>query len=273
MTSRARTQAFIDNERGIHLHDVERVRSGYSQVEEGLLETRSTESAHEKDIMGGVTVKLPLVASGEGKAGALYRDSLTETTSLHDHMFNFLEDRLLESGDLIDLATMYPDGTWSRDGFAERVSPTAFVRVRGPVRINDYKTMASLFAEMPRLTRALAEVVTPLNTVDSDKRKKAISAIVAEMDLPPKAWIEQLLLLLDQLFGDAVVMKCRPFDNCAFVAKVNPAWLRDDLRTLLFRFGSQPVDAWTMVGQIARVPAPKRWWMISPLTHTMTLRL
>jgi hypothetical protein len=233
--------------------DVERVRSVYSQVEEGLLETRSTEVGRDREASGGVGVKLPLFVSGEGKAGVLWRDRRTETTSLHDHMFNFLEDRLLESGDLLDLSAKYPENTWSRDSFAEAVSPTAFVRIRGPVRISDYSTMSSLLAEMPRLARALAEVVVPLEA-EPDKRKKAISAIVSDMGLPPQKWMDELLLLLKELFADTVVMKSRPFGDCAFVAKVNPAWLRDDLRSLLFRFGAQPSDPWTVVGQIARVP-------------------
>jgi hypothetical protein len=233
--------------------DVDRVRSVYSQVEEGLLETRIAELGKDREIAGGAGVKLPWFASGEAKASLLWRDTTTETTSLHDHMFNFLEDRLIESGDLLDLAAKYPEGTWSRGDFVETVSPTAFVRMHGPVRINDYSNMAELFAEMPRLTKALAEVITPLDGFDPDKRKKAISAIVDDMGIPPKAWMEHLLFLLKELFGDTVVMKSRPFDDCAFVAKMNPTWLREDLRSLLFRFGAQPSDPWTMVGQIARI--------------------
>jgi hypothetical protein len=233
--------------------DVDRVRSVYSQVEEGLLETRSAELGKDREVSGGAGVKLPWFASGEAKASLLWRDTTTETTSLHDHMFNFLEDRLLESGDLLDLEANYPDGTWLRDDFAETVSPTAFVRIHGPVRINDYSNMSALLAEMPRLTKALAEVVVPIDGMDPDKRKKAISAMVADMGMPPKSWIDQLLFLLKELFGDTVVMKCRPFGDCAFIAKVNPVWLRDDIRSLLFRFGALPSDPWTIVGQIARV--------------------
>ena len=235
--------------------DVERVRSIYAQIEKGVVETRSSSSGSDKSAHGGLQGKIPLLASGEVATDVLWRRGESETISLHDHMFNYVEQRLLETSALVDFNERVDASSWARDSFVVPEG-AVFLRISGRARLNDYAQMRVMTENIGELGRALAVVTSWDDDKTPPERRKDAEKSFSEMGLPDKSFTKQLSHLLETFYEDRVVVKIRPFGihpDCVFVSDVAPQWLRDPVSTVRFRYGSSPPEPWTVVGRLARI--------------------
>jgi len=85
--------------------DVERVRSFVAQLKEGLPSEHTRQTEHETGGKGSVEGSLPFVAKGIGEANYHYLRSHSETSSLHDFIFEEFFSSILSESLLTELGT------------------------------------------------------------------------------------------------------------------------------------------------------------------------
>ena len=136
--------------------DIERVRSFYAQLVGGLPTERSVQSVNEHGVDGSAEVKTPLFGAKIGADNRYHRSSM-ETKSLHDQiMVEFMDG--LEENNLLHKFSI--DFLWERNSFNDGM----FILVSGPIRIIDYKLLAS---EIDRLSH-LAKTIDSLGIMNKD---------------------------------------------------------------------------------------------------------
>lgn len=241
--------------------DTERLKSLLAQLDRGLLDARTDSSGSSKggEVKGGFSV--PLLAEVGGTAQYVATDQATETRTLHDFVFNEVEERLLELGRIMSLPEDFSGMRFIDDELRNKLSTTGYVRVRGKVAISDYKHVLSLLenandisaasTEMEFRDRIQAASGNQVNVVRQAMRDKIASNKIDEK------LVKNLKKIFDVFVLDRLVVRLFPFPedrNLRIVGLLQRQLLRESLDDIRFKFGSSPATEWTIFGQIAAVP-------------------
>lgn len=234
--------------------DIERVRSLYAQMEEGVVETATTESGAEQKLSGDVSGGIPGVLKGRSSGSAQRSQRSSQTITMHDHMFNIVETKLSEASNFVDLASVYSSKNWSRTEFASNTPSTAFIKVKGATRLNDFQQMETILADF----HELMDAATSMQLADSNltSKQKAEMRRKSKQDLPAKDVLKKLSRLIHLLYGESLMLKIWPFDgvsDCVFTSLLNKDCLRDPISDLTFKYGPAPQEAWTCIGRLAKI--------------------
>jgi hypothetical protein len=76
-----------------------------------------------------------------------------------------------------------------------------------------------------------------------------------------KDTVEGMKLILDLFYKDRVVIKVLPFPDISdfrLVGNLDRAFLRDDIDSITYKFGTAPLSEWVAFGQIAALPPEER---------------
>jgi hypothetical protein len=239
--------------------DVERLKSILSQIDEGLLEKVDKAAGSSGSGHLSAEANVPLLAKVGGAGTYVASSQVTETRTLHDHIYNYVEDKLLSAGALFVLNEELTASDWLDDSTRADVSPTAFVLVRGRAVVNDFHYMKSYLGQFNEVAAAIVRlsVADRAKALPEQQRKAFIAEQVAAMQLP-KGQQEDLHKVLDAFVRNDLIVRIMPFqdelDARAVCNLDNPLALRVPLESLAFRFGSAPRDQWTLFGQTASVP-------------------
>jgi len=239
--------------------DVERIRSLFSQMEEGLVETRTHEKGSDQEIDGSVQGKIPLIGGAQVSAKEIWHKTESETRVLHDHMFNHVESKLQENPSFIDINKAYGNAGWDRKLVSSKIGATHFIRVKGKVRINDFSYMAKLMHDFPHMAKIIASFNVSAQNEGKTKKDKARLRRQAEnsMGLPDEKLTNNLAEMIERFYGSSVVIQVWPLSgttDCVFVSRLNKTYLRDSIEDLNFKFGAKPEDDWVLLAQIAKIP-------------------
>lgn len=128
----------MSEERSLNLRDfiyldVERVKSLLSQIDQGLLTDRSDSVGSNMTSEGRVGISIPALFDVGGAGQYLTTEQSIETRTLHDHVYNQTEERLLELDRVrripedLDVATLVNSET------RERISDVEYVLATGKV--------------------------------------------------------------------------------------------------------------------------------------------
>jgi hypothetical protein len=79
-------------------------RSLFAQLEGGVIEQLSRSKEARQGVTGGIEDKIPFIASAEAKTEVGSHRSEGETRSLHDHMFNAVEESMRKRASFLDLS-------------------------------------------------------------------------------------------------------------------------------------------------------------------------
>jgi hypothetical protein len=243
--------------------DVERMKSIFSQVEKGLIETTSSEKGEDKELKGKVGTGGILSALGfkaEGSAGVLFQNAETETRTLHDHMYNHIENKLIE-GDSITEIDVSMKNAWENDDIQKIITDTSFILVKGRIMIDDYERFEDIAEDFNKITLALDFMTNPYKIPkEKNKRKRAeetrINSLKAKGSILEDKFIESLLVIIKTFYKNKLVLKVIPFsDNVflRFIGTLNKKFLRDSVESILFKYGSLPVSEWKVFGQLSSI--------------------
>jgi hypothetical protein len=239
--------------------DVERLKSILSQIDEGLLEKVDKSAGSSGTGQLTAEAKVPLLVTVGGTGTYVASSQVTETKTLHDHIYNYVEEKLLDAGGLFVLGKELTAADWLRDEVRSDISSTAFVLVKGNVLVNDFQHMKSFLGHFNELAGALARLSSAdkAKALPEAQRKAFVAQQVSALQLP-KGQQEDLHRVLDAFVRNNLIVRIMPFADAPDARVVsnldNPAALRLPLESLAFRFGSAPRDEWTLFGQIASVP-------------------
>lgn len=239
--------------------DVERVKSIFSQIEEGLLVETAEAREFEKGGDAGADIAIPMIGEVGGKWQVIWTRQHTETRTLHDHIYNYTERRLTQAEKVLVVGKDVPS---SRDMFtgAQRDSlpPTAFVLSKGQAILNNYVYLERVLRSFNELAKFIGSAADheSIQRLPKARQKQAMQEAKAKLTVPE--WqLKGLLRFIEVFYQGRVVLKLVPFPdepNIRVVCNLDAACLRDDPESILFKYGTAPVADWTLFGQIASVP-------------------
>ncbi|PIC74007.1 hypothetical protein [Sporosarcina sp. P17b] len=211
--------------RDIIYFDTDKVQSILAQINKGLitsmLESTNSEHKGKGELKTGKLMELllQLPISGEGSYEYTRIKGLHEEKSLHD----FALTELLETLPLNDVTSL------KREAFNSGKKRT-FVKVRGDFSLYDYEDLARTIERI--------EIIDSLfgNANDENAQMKSFADFI-------KAAYEGLTAI-------EIINK----SDIKFLGAINPIYLRETMRNLLFKYGGSPKGEWEMVCQITNLP-------------------
>lgn len=218
--------------------DTDRIQSIIAQLQEGLLTEIITadkeEVAKNAGISFGVISQfLPFSFSVEGRNGSENQRSKI----LHDHAFNVALGSLREQGYLLIADDLDPD--------IASVPEAAFVLVRGTAKIFDYSTFQNLAEHEKDLDKILSNK-------PPENRQQRRNAGNRQNN---KSMFGEIKVLVDAFFKDAIQVRVTNRRDVSFVGPFTRGHLREDIRDIIFKYGSKPQGEWTMLAEINRSPS------------------
>lgn len=241
--------------------DVERVKSLLAQLDRGLLTDRTDSMGSSTTLEGSASFSLPALAEVGGAGQYISTDQSSETHTLHDFVYNQTEEKLLERRRIKRLPQDFSSARILSEEVRARLSPVEYVLVRGKVSFSDYQYLTGLLDnanDLMRITTNFAyqeRIRAATGQAKSEIEQKKNSEIKShKLD---DRLVHDLKKIFDTFLRDRLVIKVLPFPEDPNIRIVGPLqfdYLRERLENIRFKFGSSPVEEWTVFGQIAAVP-------------------
>jgi ADP-ribose pyrophosphatase YjhB (NUDIX family) len=237
--------------------DTERVRSFSAQLLEGVPDTATREAAHEIGAEGTVEAGLLKVVRGEVGADYRYHRSASETRSLHHHVYTLMEEALEKAGFITTIDESFNFDEWAPDAFTDG----QFVRVRGAVRLIDYKRVTAQMQAMPKMMKSLQTVelsnikdkaqAGQIDAAEADRQRRQLNKTSAELRALP---ISDIIALSAQLYGgEEIRIKVRPSgapDGHTLVGSAPYSGFAENPDSLSAKYGSEINADWVMLAQV-----------------------
>lgn len=222
--------------------DIERVRSYFAQMSEGLPIEKVTQEEDEFGARGSARANLA-VFGGEAEGSILYRRSSSETTSFHDHLVKIFLQRLRDENLLHDIDT--ENTAWSADFFRDGM----FILVSGVIKAQDYNYLASRLENFPKL-------IKQINTLSQEPKAKParnngnINKIVNPFT---SNWLKNLVDFMNQNTKDILHIKVYPYNRGPgeyFISTAESEHFRITPSSLARMYGTQIDANWSCLLQI-----------------------
>ncbi|RCV62892.1 hypothetical protein C5S53_16755 [Methanophagales archaeon] len=246
--------------------DIDRVRSFTSQLFEGIPETSNSKNGKEQDIKGKFKGGVPLLASGGVEGGLLLRQEKTETKSLQHYIYVLFENKLNDLKKLKVLNEKFDKKNWV-DGIVRKgLKESEFIKITANVKIFDYEYLDTVFKMVKELPDTVAELTSMSLTKDKKKQKKR--EMLKEMGAQDwDSTIRSISKFIDTMYKGIISLKIYPVgtDSAPYLlGRLNKNYLQYDRETLLFQYGTEPNQKWTIVGQISTIPDKKETTVEEP---------
>lgn len=234
--------------------DKDRVNSLYSQVNEGVAEAIVNSYVSSKET--GEKVTKPILGqSTEDKVGEY--SNVTENKILHDHIYNKLEEILKDN--------IYIPKDINKDNYKEKLQDKFIIKIKGKVKIHNYNRMKMYLKEFNNIGEIVAYSIYSSNTDSSEENKrgkqkyednKQIKEIIKEKGLKQDQKTLDGLNKMIELFNDDGFELIIQGDNQEIIYRVvlDTAYLRLNTDMLRILYTQNPINEWTIVGQITYLP-------------------
>jgi hypothetical protein len=202
---------------------------------------------------------VPLLASGGVEGGLLLRQEKTETKSLQHYIYVLFENKLNDLKKLSVLNEMFDEKNWV-DGIVRKgLKESEFIKITANVKIFDYEYLDNAFKMVKELPDTVAELTSMSLTKERRKQKKKETL----KDMGAQDWdstIKSISKFIDTMYKGIISLKIYPVgtDSAPYLlGRLNKNYLQYDRETLLFQYGTEPNQTWTIVGQISTIPDKK----------------
>jgi hypothetical protein len=243
--------------------DIERLKSIIAQVEEGVTTSTSKSKTNTQEGSANLEGGILGFLKAAGGTSFLWENKNTETKSLHDNIYNKVEKALIDNKLLIIIRDYIKEEDINKEKFRDMLAENLFILTSGKININDFAQMRMILEKYNDIGKFIANCSikgTP-QYQKSDQFKKIKSELKIEH------WMKEgLELFFDTFYKNRIVVKLIPFNDYPdfrFVGNLNKRFLRDDISSIIYKYGTAPVSEWTIFGQIASIP-PKNRSSIKP---------
>lgn len=241
--------------------DIERLKSILAQIENGLIESSKRVSGHGKELGAGGKSSILGFLAAEGQSKFLWQNEESETKALHDDIYGRIEKHLTENDLLIRVpGTIQVDDVKTRD-FEQTISETSFLLLKGYVEINDYEYMRKLFEKFNELMTLMLKVQVTQDSayknLSRNEQKKELAELTQHKSLDENLQ-KLLILMIDTFFRGKVIVRMTPFreyPSFRAVGGLKPQYLRDDIDSIIHKYGTAPEAPWRMFVQVAAIPS------------------
>lgn len=237
--------------------DIDRVKSIISQLEEGLIDQTQILSGNSEGSAlrgeGGLSGFFKAAANSEFK----FHRQLSETKSLHDYIYNKVESLLLNEKQLLEIPNE-KSVTYSSD-MRETIGNSSFILTRGKVTINDFRQLKMFLENFDDFAKFIAKCCVSTQIKNSTKSEQKIACDKMTSDFKKsldKDFRNGLVQLIDMFYQNRIIIKVIPYKeypDFRFVGNIDKAYLRDDIESIIYKYGTAPVSDWIIFGQVASV--------------------
>lgn len=241
--------------------DVERVKSVYAQYEKGLLKSKNTNTNTESQISAEVGTGniLDLFGINAKGMGEILRSSQkSETKTLHDYMYNQVEETLKNKDKLVKIGFNGENkkikNLWDNGNLQEELGTEKYVLVKGRVMIEDYEKLTVMAEKINELLISLEGLEQ--GNESNKSYDDLLSLLNKNNELFTDVFIESFKNVLNNLYGTRLVMKIHPFSdksNLKFISILNRDYLRDSIDNIIFNYGTYPIQEWYILGKVATI--------------------
>lgn len=237
--------------------DIDRVKSIISQLEEGLIDQTQILSGNSEGSAlrgeGGLSGFFKAAANSEFK----FHRQLSETKSLHDYIYNKVESLLLNEKQLLEIPNE-KSVIYSSD-MRETIGNSSFILTKGKVTINDFRQLKMFLENFDDFAKFIARccVSTQIKNSTKSEQKIACDKMTSEFQKSlDKDFRNGLIQLIDMFYQNRIIIKVIPYKeypDFRFVGNLDKTYLRDDIESIIYKYGTAPVSDWTVFGQVASV--------------------
>lgn len=203
-------------------YDEDKVKSIIAQLKKGLIESLAEESSHAIEIKGetktgAVAQLLGIKMGADGKYE--YNNASNSNIVLHDYAFNIMTDEL--GSNLKNISSLERNQILNKENY--------FVKIKGKLKIYDYKELSSMLSKMIQLSK--------LFNIRKNEEE-----------------LKDFVDFISGLYGDLIIIEIINKKGVSFIGLVKQEYLRETMRSLTFKYGSTPSKDWEMIAQITKVP-------------------
>ena len=153
------------------------------------------------------------------------------------------------------------------DGIVRKgLKESEFIKITANVKIFDYEYLDTVFKMVKELPDTVAELTSMSLTRDKKKQKKR--EMLKEMGAQDwDSTIKSISKFIDTMYKGIISLKIYPvgMDSAPYLlGRLNKNYLQYDRETLLFQYGTEPNQKWTIVGQISTIPDKKETTVEEP---------
>jgi len=239
--------------------DVERVKSIFAQLEEGLVTGRERVGGTAKEVSGkgggGIPALLSLAAEGK----FIWENEERETKTLHDYMYHHVESKIRDNNMVvtIDDSTLSPEALRS-GGLNSLLNEDSFLLIYGKIRLDDYDYLKGILEHFNELVRFITRcsMSQPTAQLTKAQRKQVESEALSKNQLDD--WlVKGLGKFFDTFYKERCMITIHPNESVSevyFTGHLIKSFVRDGLESVIFRYGTSPDIMWSVFAQIAYIP-------------------
>jgi hypothetical protein len=239
--------------------DVERTKSIFAQLEEGLVTGRERVGGTAKEVTGkgggGVPALLSLAAEGK----FIWENEERETKTLHDYMYNYVESKMLDSKSIITInsASVSLDGP-TRGKLNSQINQDSFLLISGKITLDDYDYLKGILENFNELSKFIARCSTIQTTEKLSKpQRKQLERELLESKPFADWFVNGLKKFFDTFYKERCMITIRPNESIPevyFTGHLIKTFIRDGLESVIFRYGTSPKIQWCVFAQVAYIP-------------------
>ncbi|MGA9140881.1 MAG: hypothetical protein WBZ29_11690 [Methanocella sp.] len=251
--------------------DVDRLKSIIAQKEEGLIDSLMISKDNSEKISSSVEGLLPPFLKSRIGSEYVFENKANENKILHDFIYNKVENSFIKEKSLINI----PDDLSFTDVLLRnKLTETSFVLIKSKVIINDFTKMLTLVENYDDIllsllksgeVRKLKEKAEVTGKKNYHKEKEELTKKVDRdyKDNPPVdvETLNVIKLFITNFYKGRIQIKSLPYDGhpeIRFTGLLNNAYLRDDITTITYKYGTAPASEWNIFAQIASIPPKKK---------------
>ncbi|WP_298788902.1 hypothetical protein [uncultured Marinococcus sp.] len=183
--------------------------------------------------------------SGEANYNRTTTSNLQNTKSLHDYAFEQMRLGLEENNLMNDVT--------NSKHFSSETSNKNFVKISGGIEIFDYETLAqnlSNFGQLDRIINNKSKDET--SDFDYGSFESMMDLFNGNQSQPDE--FEQFSNLVSTLYSNLTTIEMTNSKNLTFSGTINKEYLRETIRNIIYKYGSNLEGKWEMVCQITKIP-------------------
>lgn len=240
--------------------DVERIKSMFAQLEEGLVTGRERVGGTAKEVSGKGGGGIPTLLSFAAEGKFIWENEERETKTLHDYMYNHVESKMCASNMviIIDNSTLSPDELRSGK-LHSRVNESSFLLIRGKIKLDDYDYLKGILENFNELSKFVARCSTSqsIEQLPKPQRKRREQELSAGKAL--EDWlVKGFKKFFDTFYKERCMITIYPNESVPqvyFTGHLIKTFIRDGLESVIFRYGTSPQILWNVFAQVAYIPS------------------
>ncbi len=239
--------------------DVERTKSIFAQLEEGLVTGRERIGGTAREISGGGGGGIPALLNLAAEGKFIWESEERETKTLHDYLYNHVETRMRDGHMVtaVDHSSFSSDDLRS-DKLHSILDETSFVLIRGKINIDDYDYAKEILKHFNELSKFIVRCSTSQSASPPAKvqRRKEMEEL-SKYELPE--WLTKgFERFFDTFYKERCMITIYPnigVPSVYFSGHLRKNFIRDGLESVIFRYGTSPEVLWNVFAQIAYIPS------------------